>query len=371
MPNIQIRAMVLELILGYLVSGFVGILIGVLFDEPLRSAKQRFIRWIKNVKRRKEEIPSPLEFELGSLKTSFIVVDGDGKFEYTPTTLICRFEDRIIELPPDVAQLREKIGKEEAERKIQGLPYRWNGPLYALERYAVGRTSKDENLELVLTLRPTDHYTFRATVLSLDTPLRDLSGEYTLREKYLKDHYPSKPVEFLATGLGINVAVISKDEKVLFAMRDESVRCRAGELDGSIAEGVDPMQDHAINSPGPDFYRTAARGVEEELGVEISQSDIKFLGFGVDMDYYQWNLIGVVYVDKSADEILRDRTRGTKGKWENRKVFSVHSDPRTVFEFLKDKKIWSTGLVTIYWALVHKHGKNKVKDSADLVFGKT
>ena len=264
--------------------------------------------------------------------------------------------------------LRERIEKEEAERKALGLPYRWNGPLYALERYAVGRTSKDENLELVLTLRPTDHYTFRATVLSLDAPLHDSSGEFTLREKYLKNHYPSKPITFLATGLGVNLAVMTKDEKVLFAKRDESVRCRAGELDGSIAEGVDLIQDHAINRPGPDFYRTAARGIEEELGVEISQSDIKFLGFGVDMDYYQWNVLGVVYVDKTANEILKDLTRGAKGKWENREVQPVDSDPRTVFEYLKGKKIWSTGLVTIYWALVHKYGKNRVEASAKEVF---
>jgi len=91
-----------EIILGYLVSGFVGVVIGVLFDEPLRSAKQRFIRWVRSIFRKKEEIPSPVEFELGSLKTSFIVVDGNGKFEYTPETLICRFEDRMIELPPEI-----------------------------------------------------------------------------------------------------------------------------------------------------------------------------------------------------------------------------------------------------------------------------
>ena len=104
------------------------------------------------------------------------------------------------------------------------------------------------------------------------------------------------------------------------------------------------------------------------MGVEISQSDIKFLGFGVDMDYYQWGVLGVVYVDRTANEILKDLTRGAKGKWENREVQPIDSDPRTVFEYLKGKKIWSTGLVTIYWALVHKYGKNRVEASAKEVF---
>jgi hypothetical protein len=32
--------MALDLILGYLISGFAGVVIGVLIDEPLRSAKK-------------------------------------------------------------------------------------------------------------------------------------------------------------------------------------------------------------------------------------------------------------------------------------------------------------------------------------------
>ena len=354
--------------IGYFISGFIGVVIGVLFDEPLHSIKRKVCHWSIYLFKKKEKILPPMEFELGSLKTSYIVIDGNGRFEYTPQTLTCRYEDRPISLPPEIIQLRKKIEKEENERKAQGLYPKWNGPLYALERYAISRTTKDENMELTLSLRPTDHFTFRATVLSLDTLLTDSSGKFTLRERYLENHYPSESIPFLATGIGINVAIITEDEKILFAERDKSVRCRANELDGSIAEGVDPVQDHAIDRPGPDFYRTVARGVEEEIGIEISQSDIKLLGFGVDMEYYQWNIIGVVYVNKKAKNILKGRTRGTKGKWENRIVHAIDSDPLTVFKFLKDKKIWSTGIVTIYWALVHKYGKKKVEDSIQKIF---
>ncbi|GGJ74565.1 hypothetical protein GGR02_000674 [Anoxybacillus voinovskiensis] len=91
---------------------------------------------------------------------------------------------------------------------------------------------------------------------------------------------------------------------------------RPGELDIGIVEAVHPHQDRDPIGQGPDLFSTAIRGGKEELGIEISKNDVKFLGFGVDEQYYQWNIIGFVQCHETIEEIVSQRTRGISGKWE-------------------------------------------------------
>ena len=85
-----------------------------------------------------------------------------------------------------------------------------------------------------------------------------------------------------------------------------------------------------------------------------------FLGFGVDTEFYQWNLIGVAHISETAEHIIENRNRGIGGKWEPKKIEIVDANPRVVLSRLKQELIWATGLVAIYWALVHEYGKKRV-----------
>lgn len=359
----------MDILLSSLVGGIIGLVLGVIFEEPLTAAKKRVIRRVRAILswNRKPD-NKPATFTLGSFDTSWLVIDGNGELAYSPETIICCVEPGPAHLPPEIESRRAVIEERERARKAQGLAFQWNGPLYALERYAIGRNIPDEDLEVVLTLRPTDYFTFQATVANLDDILPE-SAHLTLRQKYLDNHDLSQPIGFLANGFGVAMVIFTSDQKLLLYRRHETTGVRSGQIDASVVEGVHPTLDRSITHRGPDLYHTAIRGAEEELGIELVQDQITFLGFGVDLEYYQWNMLGVARASETSARILERYRRGTSGRWESRKVEIIDSNPRVVFSYLKQEKLWSTGIAAIYWALVHEYGRKKVEQAAKVVFG--
>lgn len=360
----------MDLIISSIVGGIIGLIVGIIFEDPLTRFKNRLIKYAQAIFYRTQLTPhAPQTFSLGNFHTAWLVIDGDGEMTYTPTALNCTIDNTPASLPPEIIELRNKIEIRETDKKNQGLPYMWNGPLYALDRFAVGRTIPDEHMEVVFTFRPTDYYTFQATVMSLDENLVQHPAIMTLRQKYLQNCDLSIPIPFLANGFGVVLVVITKDKKLILPYRSDSSGARAGELDVSVVEAVHPVIDRSIIHRGPDLYRTAIRGAKEEVGIELIQEEITFLGFGVDIEYYQWGIIGVGRIFETAHNALANRQRGTVGKWEMKQFEIVDADPYVVFNHLKQKKIWSVGLVAIYWTLVNEYGKKRVDSAVKKVFG--
>jgi hypothetical protein len=216
----------------------------------------------------------------------------------------------------------------------------------------------------VLTFRPSDYFTLLATTRSLDLNLEDPPAVLTLRQKYLQGHDFSQPIAFLANGFGVALIILTREGRFIFIRRSQDVSVRKGELDVSVVEGVHPLLDHATSYAGPNLFNTAIRGAKEELGVDLSQSNICFLGFGVDIVYYDWGLVGLAHSSLTAKQILENRSHGTGGKWETKNIELVDGEPHSVFYYLKDKKMWSVGWLTVYWALVHEWGQKKVHAAA-------
>ena len=231
----------------------VGAVIGYLCTRILSKPIDFLETYVWNYAKRSFFPPpskkDPEYFKLGAFETQFLIIDGDGEYFYEPENIICRIENTRAELPPEITQIRNGVEEEQKRREAEGRRFEWNGPLWALERHNVTRTVPDEQMKLVLTLRPTDHYTFQATVRSLDINLADPPAELTLRQKYLHGHDPidlgNNPVVFLAHGLGVALAVITKDRKLLLSRRSQQVGSRPGELDVSVVEGVHPERDKA------------------------------------------------------------------------------------------------------------------------------
>jgi len=359
----------MEILISSIVGGIIGLLIGVILEKSLLSAKEKAISKIRRIFYKKSFYqPTPTLFRLGSVDISWLVYDGDGEMEYRPDSIKCIVKQMPIPLPQEVIQLWHDIEKRENEKREKGYPYLWNGPLYALERATIGRSTHNEDMEVIFTFRPTDYYTFQATVMSLDKNLLQAPANLTLRQKYLKGHNFLEPIPFLANGFGVSLIIISKDKKLLLTVRTETTGIRPGELDVSVVEGIHPVRDQSAIDPGPDLYRTAIFGAREELGIELSKEAITFLGFGVDTEYYQWNIIGVATIYEKAIDALESRTRGTGGKWETKQIEIVDSDPQIIFKYLKNRKIWSTGLLTIYWTLVHEYGRKRVESIVKTIF---
>ncbi|NUM45498.1 MAG: hypothetical protein HUU38_12410 [Anaerolineales bacterium] len=359
----------MEILLSSIIGAIVSLILSLIFEDQLTSLKKRFLRWLRTIfYRRKSPIPKAETFSIGKYTTSWLVIDGDGELEYTPATIRCRVENMPYTLPPEISALRDTIQKREARKKSKGENYQWNGPMYSLEKYARGRTIPEENLEITLTFRPSDYFTFQATITSLDTNLLTPPAVLTLRQKYLQGHELSNPIPFLSNGFGIALAVITKDKKLILTRRNTNIGVRPGQLDSSVVEGIQPILDRSNTYKGPDLYRTAIRGAQEELGIQLLQEDIHFLGFGLDTEYYQWGLLGIAYCSETIEQIREIRTRGIGGKWEVNQIEAIDINPKQILARLKENKIWSIGFVTVYYALTKEFGKDKIDTIAKEIF---
>lgn len=332
-----------------------------LLDRQLSIMETHFWNFIRRSRNSPPPVMDPRYFKLGSFETEFLIIDGSGEFKYEPDDLILDVNEEPVELPSEIVQIRDQL-------KLN--PSEWNGPMCTLEKHTVTRTSHDERMKLLLTLQLSDYKAFKATVLSLDRNFSDQSGAFTLRQRYLQGHDPydlgQNPMAFLANGVGIALLVITKDRKALIGHRAEKVGPRAGQLDISVAEGIHPQRDEekkrsSMGKKRIDIFKTVYGGIEEEL--EIKRTDIRdiaLLGFGVDMKYYQWIIVGTARINKTAQEVLEGRSRGAKGKWENRTFYPISIEPEIILSYLNGREMWDTAWVTIYLALVYEWGKERI-----------
>lgn len=364
----QTAGLIIIFIITSVLSALIGIAVGVVFQRRVERAWNALRRWwILRVRSAVLEPPPPESFSLGSRQFPFLVVDGDGVLTYQPATIRTLIDGSSSTLPPEVQARKERVASDQAEKKAQGLPHHWNGPLYSLKRYAIARTIPDEQLSISLTFRTSDYYSFLSTVMSLDENLLSAPAQLTLRQRYLLGQDVSNPVEFLAQGFGVALVAISSDDKMILGYRSADSGARPSELDITVVEGVHPVLDRASDHPGPDLYRTAIRGASEEAGLDVYEHQVHFLGFGVDTEWYQWALLGAIDLDSTADEALEGRRRGTGGKWEVRRFRVLSADPPIVFQFLNTERLWALGWVVIYWALVRRYGRRVVDAAAKAV----
>jgi hypothetical protein len=117
-------------------------------------------------------------FSFGTLKTLWKTLDGDGERVYLPQHIHSYYLPAARELPEELQDRREHIRREQEHKKAQGRPFFWNGQIYELDRFVIGRDAAQEDMTLDLWFRPSDYYTFLTTNMSLNDPL--------LREKYVR-----------------------------------------------------------------------------------------------------------------------------------------------------------------------------------------
>ena len=354
----------MEFWISNLISGAIGLLMGLLFEEPLNRVKTRIIRFVKRLFFRPRYTPPPPKtFCFGGLTTSWIVLDGDGELEYTPETIKSRFCPNRECLPQDLSELRRRIKQQEKEKQDKGLPSYHNNPRYSLESFVLDRTGLEENLKLQLNFRPSDYFTFLATNMSLDEKVSGENKIISLREKYLSQVVWNKPVKFFSNSFGVYLAVITSDQYLIITQRSDRVGSRPGEFNISANEGLSRPLDRSDQSDAPDLYRCAIRGVTEELGIIISQSDIRFLSFGVDRQYSQWALLGMAKINRRKKEVHSRRCAGVKDKWENIELHSIPFTVDGVVRFVLSHNPWTpAALACIYHTLVHEFSHSKVDD---------
>jgi hypothetical protein len=301
-------------------------------------------------------------FSFGELKTTWKTLDGDGGGIYLPQHIRSHYIPFAEELPEELQARRNQIQQEQEQKKEQGLPSFWNGEIYALDRFVIGREATNEDMILDLWFRPSDYYTFLATNMSLKEP--------ELREKYLSDVDWCETVPHFSHSFGVSLAVVTSDGYTLFTQRGKNVGSRPSIYEGSVVEGLSRPIDRGTNGEAPDVYRCACRGLTEELGlhesVDFSVSDITFLSFGVDTRYALRGLTGMIKVKKSIEKLLHLWDNGVRDKFENQELFPVPFTPEDVISFAYSHQPFAPG-PTLYYALVHEFGRSMVEDAFDRI----
>ncbi len=369
----------LSLLVGAVLGAFVGLLAAVYLQDRWKESidRRRRLRRSRAITRSWVE-DGPIA--IAGILTSVYLVEGDGHLVIEPQNVRVNVRSARAELPAVISARRDKIARKLAAstRSNERIVSPWNSAnMIALTAYRISRTAEREDSVLQLDTCLSDYATFAATVLHLDdeidiSPAGGKRSVTTLRQKF----FPSdmaiiesvrRPLPFLANGVGITLLAFTDDDKVLLTHRRLESRARPGECDVTVVEGIDANFD-AIGSGRLDIGATALRGCREELGVEVSARDVSILAFGVDMTYYQWNFMGMVEIKLTADEVMAQHALHAKDRWEG-KVEPVKLDAVSVFERMRQEKIWDCGLVTAYLALSKKCGAGSTREAAERVFG--
>jgi DNA-binding XRE family transcriptional regulator len=294
-------------------------------------------------------------FSFGKIKTTWKILDGDGIAVYLPQHIRSHYIPFAEDLPSELQARRNRIQQEQEQRKEQGLPFFWNGKIYSLDRFVIGREPINEDMTLDLWFHPSDYYTFLATNMSLKEP--------ELREKYLSHVDWDEPVPYFSHSFGISLAVVTSDGYTLFTQRGKNVGSLPSTYETSVVEGLSRPIDRGTIGDAPDVYRCACRGLAEELGlhesVDFSVSDITFLSFGVSTQYAFWALRGMVKVKKEVNDLITLWDNGVRDEFENQKILPVPFTPEDVVSFVFTHQSLSLR-PTIYHTLVHEFGREEV-----------
>ncbi len=294
-------------------------------------------------------------FQIGTRRGTWFPLDGDGTVEYRLENITTHYIPSVEELPEEFQRRKEKIAQEQQERKEQGLPFAWNGDIYNLARFVIGREPVHEEMTLDLWFRPSDYYTFLATNKSLDDP--------SIRMKYLKEPNWYEPIPFFSNSFGIALVVVTKDRYCLLTQRSPYQAIQANIYSAAaVVESLSRPVDKRTDSFAPNLYRCACRGLSEELGliehVDFFPKDVLFLNFGVNTTNALWALRGVVRVQRTCQEILDKWSKGVKDKIENQKLYPLPFTPENYIQFITEHQMVGESL---YYALVHEFGRENVE----------
>lgn len=295
-------------------------------------------------------------FSFGHIKTTEIVLDGDGTEMYLPQHIHAHYVPIPQELPDEFQFRKEQIRHEQEARKARGESYQWNGERYNLTRFVISRDPAHEEMVLHLWFAPSDYYTFLATSSALQEP--------AMRARYLSNVEWDEAVPLFAHSFSTLIAIVTSDGYTLLVQRGKGLGCRPNVFDVSLAEGLSRPLDRSITGQAPDVYRCAMRGLAEETRlhppVDFARDHLILTTFAVDTEFAMWGMFGFVKVERTANEVIQHINK-SRDLFENRKLFAVPFTPEDVSAFIFEHQPFSPGgIVCLYHALVHEFGYETV-----------
>lgn len=203
--------------------------------------------------------------------------------------------------------------------------------------------------KLLLRFSKTRYFHFAALNKGLDLPLLGVS-DVTLRDFLNEDPYDLRS-SMLPNPLGIVTSLILEPEnKVVLTIHSnrnfEGSGMMAAPIGGSLS-----IKAGDVNFAGlPDPFSTVAREANEELGININTSDIKFFGFGRELATLKPELIGEIYLDLKEKEFLQIQKNQAKDEWEIEREFIA--DREEILNFLSIKNWSPPAWATTYLSVI-------------------
>ena len=201
-------------------------------------------------------------------------------------------EQTEVVLPDDLTAIRRREEATAEERRRAGLPAPYNGRRYALVGCGFHRSPDEfETNVCMLRLKYSDYMSFLATSGNLDTPIP--GDGRTVRQKYYANIEPTRiPADFLFHSFGVNLAVITKDERVIVVKRGQNVDMLPSVLNSSVDEGLSRDLDRDLDR-SVSIRGACLRGLWEELGVEESGvEDLQLTSVGYSRSWCQYGALG-------------------------------------------------------------------------------
>lgn len=341
---------------GLILGAVLGVVCSALFEEALKERFRLFGILIRHSLAH-GTLPTPrTEFNLGTLQTCMLILEGDGATPINEESVRVLVDEEPAALPAEIEEWKEEIARAQAERKRNGDQHFWNGPSYAVVDLTVSREGISETPEICLRLKSSDYYTFQATQ-QLDRLMRDGA---TLRERYLSNGPEAAPA-FMNCSFGTNVAMVTKDHKLVVAKRSSVLGSRPGVWNSSANEALSRSLDSDGRTP-PSLYNVARRGVDEELAVGREEYRLELLAITIDTELQQWGAAFVAYAhDLTGQDILERRARGVADKWENETIEVIDFTVDTVVQCLMRpdrRNNWSPMVPPLFYlALVNFYGR--------------
>jgi hypothetical protein len=192
-----------------------------------------------------------------------------------------------------------------------------------------------------------------------------------LRQEELSRFQPmAQPVPWLASGVGIAGTLYCDGGKsIVCTQRSENETFRSNEFDTSVVEGIAPTRDKDLQENGLIYPELVLRrAFKGELGSPIEDIESYIYGYGVDLEYYQWNFLGFGVTNISFEEVVAHWQMADE-KFETRQLLRVPADPTSVARFCSDHRIWSCGIASLYTSLIKMgHSERDVFKSFTAVF---
>lgn len=272
----------------------------------------------------------------------------------TSATLIANLPSRL----QPATDLDIAVAIEKKRRELAAAPDAWNAEKLALRRIAVSRHGSMELPMLKLQFAKTDHASFQVVAAAWEERFTAGLEGGELRGEELLDVLPG-----LSNSFGINLTVETADDQLLLTRRSAKASGGRNLRHISVNEGM-ALMDQDPRSGLPDPYRTALRGIAEELGVDLGgEPDIReritFHSLVCDVTRYEWALLGHVNLTQTAwtnASFIHARKLGMgPDDWESSSLEFIPMTKDAVEEALRDDSEWvGHGYVNLLLSAMHR-----------------